>query len=159
MTAQVLVLDSAGAIGRLGIAHGRPALNGVSPALAIRGGDGSPMNLPPAMSKVRAREPGTGRNSLIARRRPQSTYDEWLRRGRPRRHRRRSVSPPYDFADQFLNELRASYRAAYRPQCGERLANDAIQDPIWQVRVFGFHSTVSWTWQGYRDRHLEVPMN
>ena len=62
--------------------------------------------------------------------------------------------PPYDSADQFLHDLYLVQRSL-QVNAGERLANDAIQDLIWQVRVFGFH-LARLDIRQHRDRHLEV---
>jgi phosphoenolpyruvate carboxylase len=65
-----------------------------------------------------------------------------------------SSVPAYENADQFLNDLYL-VQNSLQANAGARLADDAIQDLIWQVRVFGFH-LARLDIRQHRDRHLAV---
>lgn len=65
-----------------------------------------------------------------------------------------SSVPPYETADQFLSDLYL-VQSSLQGNRGERLADDAIQDLIWQVRAFGFH-LARLDIRQHRDRHLEL---
>ncbi len=65
-----------------------------------------------------------------------------------------SSLPAYATSQQFLDDL-SLLQGSLRANAGVRLADDAIQDLIWQVRVFGFHLARLDVRQ-HRDRHLEV---
>jgi phosphoenolpyruvate carboxylase len=132
------------------------ALVGVSPALAASVAEDSRHHASASSAEdgPEPREPYRVKLSFM-RRRLMSTYREngsrWagldVMGGDP-------TASPYDSSDQFLNELYL-LQSSLRANAGERLANDAIQDLIWQVRVFGFH-LARLDIRQHRDRHLEV---
>lgn len=61
---------------------------------------------------------------------------------------------PYETAAQFLEDLYL-IQSSLRANGGERPADDALQNLIWQVRAFGFH-LARLDIRQHRDRHLEV---
>jgi phosphoenolpyruvate carboxylase len=69
-----------------------------------------------------------------------------------------SVGPPsipaYATPAQFLDDLYL-VQSSLRANGGKRLANDALQDLIWQVRAFGFH-LARLDIRQHRDQHLQV---
>lgn len=65
-----------------------------------------------------------------------------------------TAAPPYDSPEQFLDDL-ALVQNSLRSHDGARLADDTIQDLVWQVRAFGFH-LAQLDIRQHRDRHLAL---